>query len=239
MARRANLMRTAWRPADLLPAAKFLTPTLLTTGGSPNNVTSVVTASISWSAGDLVVVAADINYLGTNATWTCTVTGLTFNLKYSTSSNGNKMHLWEALAGSSGSGAITLGGDSTDAYAYLVAKFTPTGGTVAAGAVTAGAVTAGTTNSVTGLTGYGVKDYLYALTMIAADSVGSNQYSAQTGTPRANWTEIGEALGSNTDGWAGFVHAQLSPQGGEATASITGLVSTGTTRMIVLQLTLT
>jgi hypothetical protein len=230
--------------ADIISGWLFAPPappppvaaTLLTSGGTAGNNTTLTSASVSWAAGDLIVVALSINYLSGTTAWTCTATGLTFTLDHNSLNGAYRRHVFTALAGSSGSSTINMAGLSSDADAYQVIKITPTGGTVAAGTAQASASnTTGATNSLAGLTGYDADDYQIAFTMTAADA----NYTGQAGTPRAGWTEIGDTLGRDGTNWAAYVHSQISPQGGDATAEISGMLAAAVTRMIVLPIVFT
>lgn len=236
--RRATLMATVARRAPVINLVKTATATLLASGGTAGNNTSLVSASVSWAAGDLIIVPLSMNMLSTNSAWTCTATGLTFTASFDTAFSGAERGMvFTALAASGGSSAVTLSGVSTDADAYQVIKVTPVNGTLAVGTIqSSGADTGGATNSLGSLTGYDANDYQIAFTMASSDS---GNYAGINGTPRAGWTEIGDTVGNDTTNWAGYVHSQISPQGGESTASVSTLNAGATTRMVVLPIVLT
>lgn len=218
--------------------------TLLTSGGdTADNQTSVTTASVAWDAGDMIVVALDMCYnSGDDTAWACTASGLTFTLQLSVA-NGNyqRNHVFTAVAGSAGSGAISLTGPVSYVFAYQVIRLRPTNATLAAGTGQSGSTSTGATNSLGSLTGYDSDDYQLAVTMIG-DSQTTGSYAAMAGTPRAGWTEIGETVFARTGGsanWSGFVHSQLGPQGGENTASVADLYAYAVTRMLVLPVEVT
>lgn len=217
--------------------AKSAAFSLLTSGGSAGNNGSIVTASVSWSAGDAIVIGLNLNYLGgSNAAWTATASGLTFGSSYD-QRPANRMQVFTAIAASGGSGAITLDGttNTSDADAYQVIKITPTNASLSFGTIQTADAAASATNTVGSLVGVDADDYQLAFTMLYN---GNGDYSAQSGTPRTLWTEIGDTRGNDGTGWAGWVHSQFSPQGGDTTASISGMQAISNSRMIVIPINL-
>jgi hypothetical protein len=74
-------------------------------------------------------------------------------------------------------------------------------------------LTGATTNSVA----LGSANYWLAVTC----SSGFISGIGWSGTPRAGWTEISDNATNSTEEWFGGVHTQISPIGGDTTASVT------------------
>lgn len=73
-----------------------------------------VTPTVTWSAGDVIVVVGSTESFLTAVLLTPTASGLTFSLVTETSTDSNtNNYVWSATAGSSGSGAITSVADGS------------------------------------------------------------------------------------------------------------------------------
>jgi hypothetical protein len=207
-----------------------LTANVLVSAGSSTIgfVASINTASVTITAGRPVFVAwSDSSYNEVNQSRTISGAGQTWvkvvdKIMYGESQTYDRYTVWKADPAVNGSGVITLGNpDGTDNSAYAVIEIVPeAGASISIGAPTeATQVQAATTNSVA----LGSADYWLAVACHSSYRSGIGQ----TGLPRAGWTELSDSSTNSSEAWYGGVHTQLSPQGGDTTASVTIANATG------------
>ncbi len=225
------------------PSGATVTHSIPDSGQSTSTTSTITTASISWAAGDAVHVAASINYSSTPGTWSlANATGLTWGTpQVDETTSDNRFMVWTAIASSAGSGSLVMtGAVSADIHAYQVRKATVTGGTLAWGSAQISPSTAATSITLGSLTGFDADDYQIATTAEMTTQSGGT-WAGMTATPRAGWTNSQVNTATITN-WCAFIHGQVSPLGGEATASVTGLSlpsGSPTYRMAVIPLQVT
>ncbi len=189
--------------------------------------TSITTNAISWAAGDAIHVALSVNYSGSAGAWAlANATGLIWGTpKVDETTGDNRFVVWTAIATASGSAALSMSGASADIWSYQIRKATVTGGTLAWGTAQVSPSTSATSITLSGLTGIDADDYQIATTAQMGTQSGGS-WAGATATPRAGWTGSQTNTATITN-WCAFLHGQVSPVGGEATASVTGLTLPG------------
>jgi hypothetical protein len=207
-------------------AAATIAANLLTSGGGVTNLTSITTASITIAAGRPVIVAFFQNSYnsGTALSATCTGAGQTWTRIRSASLSGtnvdyDRIHAFTS-PGTAGSGTLTITpSGQLDAWAYVVIELQPSSGTASLGTLVVGSDnTNSSSNSVT----LPSANYWVAMTFCGGwkSGVGLNI------TPKSGWTEVGEALGADSNYWFAAVEVALSAAGESTTAQSTYSFST-------------
>ena len=234
-------------PAPTLAApggAAEVTANVLTSSGYTTDGTSMVTASITVTAGRPVLIAVGVDYDGgfTSPVEALSVSGagqtwaevgkssIPASIEY------DVMHLWKSDASSGGSGAITVTfPEDISTAAYAIIELEPSAGATAAiGSVDISA-DGGTASSVSdSISSVGSSDY--QITFASVVSYGSNPPT--NFVPRSGWTEIVEVVQAEAD-WSSNVHLQISPQGGDTTASASFDGSIGASRLMTVPITVT
>lgn len=242
MTRAALILGMAIGSAPVIGGAAVVTHSIPSSNQAATTAGTVTIDSFSWAVGDAISVALSVNYSSASGTWTlANVTGLTWTKQVDVqdaAGNTNRFVIWTAIATAAGSGTLTATGTTNkDIHAYQVRKATITGGTLSWGTPQTSPATTATSVTLSGLTGVDANDYQIAFTSQMTSN--ASDWVGLAATPRAGWANSQNNLQRAAVNWCAFIHGQVSPVGGEATASVTGLISYGEYRLAVIPLTAT
>jgi hypothetical protein len=218
---------------------------VLTTGKSATDITTpfqLTTASITVTAGRPVLIAISAEYVSgfDNPPLSLTISGAgqTWTELAKTQIDAGDpewghCHLWTSDAASGGSGALTITfPEGVDDYAYSIIEIEPSAGAEAAIGTADISAGGGTATSISDtISAVGASDYQIAYTGVRAD--GTTQV-----TPRSGWTDVSEVIQLEAS-WSSIVHLQISPQGGDTTASASFDGSPSESRIITVPITVT
>jgi hypothetical protein len=186
-------------------------------------VPTILSNSITVTVGQPVIVAwMDSGYGNDNPERSLTGAGQTWVKIMSWVMSGDssaydRCTVWKSDAAVGGSGALSFTNPSgTDNSAYSIVEFIPEAGrSVTLGTLVSATQLVNATSISVGLAA--TTDYWFAIAMAskAVDGTG------QAATPRAGWAEISDDVGATGEPWYGAVETQMSPQGGDTSASAT------------------
>ncbi|MFA9232006.1 MAG: hypothetical protein ACEQSU_14880 [Microgenomates group bacterium] len=216
--------------ADWLFQSALAASLLTAAGATATGSGSVATASITATAGRKAYLALTTNrasntaptlsVTGAGQTWALVGSQVTINATY-------YYELFEATVTTGGSGALTISGTGLDdELAWVVFDILPQAGTtISLSGQDNSSVQTGTSTPSDGIASAGAGNY--SLTLLSKGN--DPNHSGLTATARSGWSTIGQHSRS-TASWGAFIHVQLSPIGGDTTASAT--VSTAGTHSL-------
>ncbi len=215
-----------------------LTANVLDQSGATASGASVLTPSISVTAGRKAYIAiagnrntaaSPLTITGAGQTWAQvgSQVGFTANTNY-------HVDLFEAVVTTGGTGQLTIvTSQSGEVFAWVIFELIPEAGTVISiGGQDNSTEQTSTTAPSDAVSAPGTGNYLLSLCAKGNDG---NNYSGLVGTPRASWLTIGQHSRVVAT-YGAFVFVQLSPKDGDTTASASGL-NTGTYRLSTFAIT--
>ena len=223
------------------------TANLLTSGQTTTDIGSpfeLTTASITVTAGRPVLVFVAASYVGSNDPFTdISVAGA--SQTWSKVSGGpvpaspayDAWHIWKSDAASGGSGALTITyPEEVDATAYAVVEIEPSAGAEASIGAADISADGGTSTSISdSIAAVGSSDYQIAATFLSNVSTPPTLSNI---SPRAGWSEVADVRALDAY-YLAALEVQLSPQGGDTTASSSWDQTMEASRIVTIPITVT
>lgn len=223
------------------------TANLLTSGQTTTDIGSpfeLTTASITVTAGRPVLVFVAASYVGSNDPFTdISVSGA--SQSWSKVSGGpvpaspayDAWHVWKSDAASGGSGALTITyPEEVDATAYAVVEIEPSAGAEASIGAADISADGGTSTSISdSIAAVGSSDYQIAATFLSNVSTPPTLSNI---SPRAGWSEVADVRALDAY-YLAALEVQLSPQGGDTTASSSWDQTMEASRIVTIPITVT